>query len=176
MTEYKHKIGFYIKRLVEVKGFSEEEICQRARLTPRRFKMLRMLGAIPTKIEFRRSPMMMRQVAERDHKEVVSIYKEAPATAADHDVEEKGRIDRETAKVKDRITPRMHEVLHLLRETHTEETGAIELWRADATIATRMSKKDLVLRDERDIDGRIRRFYTLTQLGAAVLRSLGRPG
>ena len=175
MTEYKHKVGFYIKRLIEVKGFSEEEICKRARLTPQRLKMLRMMGAIPTKMEFRKIHMMMRQVPERVHSEVISIYKEAPAAAADHDVEEEARISRKAAKVKDGVTPRMHEVLHLLRETHTEERGAIELWRADATIATRMSKKDLVLRDERDIDGRIRRFYNLTPLGAAVLQSLGRP-
>jgi hypothetical protein len=175
MSERGHKIGFYIKRLIEVRGFSEGEICRRARIAPRRFKMLHTLGAIPTKVEFRRIHMMLRQVPESQHGSLVSIYEPPAPVLADEDGEEKVKICREAVEVKNRVTPRMHEVLHLLRETHADQRKPVELWRADATLATRMTKFELTVREEREIDGRARKFYRLTPLGAGVLRSLGHP-
>jgi hypothetical protein len=160
---------------MEVRGFTKEEICRRAKINTGRFNKLHKHNSIPTKVEFRRIHMLMRLVPESVHKDLVSIYVE-PIKPLDKEVSgDQLSIKKEAARIKDRITPRMHDILHRLRETQTESRGAIELWRAEASIATRLSKLDLTVKEEVEVDGRIRRMYCLTPLGGVVLGSLGRP-
>ena len=153
---YRHKPVYYLKRLIE-KGWTNEEICKKTRISAIRIKKLYLPATVCSREEIKKINALFRLTSPANTESVKKIWAEDRGPKKEHHV------------VPD-LTERQREVLQQLRDSQHKE---VNLSLTEAKIAGRLVTPGLVSKRIDSSGDDSLRFYSITSLGIVALKGLG---